>query len=130
MIGLGLLAFTTSLNIASAWNPWRYHHHGNHFPDMVELDGWNSWGGDIFNSRRAHHSVLDSSNANSVQIHCKIEYTNGVSATPTIDGDIAYYPTWGGSLVALNYKTCQTLWETDITQIVKVSCDSYTEAVY
>ena len=130
MIGLGLLAFIASLKIANAWNPWRYHHHDGNFHDIVELDGWNGWGGDLSNSRRAHHSALDSSNANSVKVHCKIEYTNGVSATPTIDGDIAYYPTWGGSLVALNYKTCQTLWETDITQVIKVSFEGDTKTVY
>jgi hypothetical protein len=64
---------------------------------------------------------LNAHNADSLAVHCKIEYTNGVSATPTINGDIAYYPTWGGGLVALNYKTCQTVWETNITQVVMVS---------
>ena len=83
--------------------------------------GWNGWGGDLSNSRRAHRSTLRSSNADSVKVHCKVDYTNGVSATPTLDGDIAYYPTWGGSLVALNYKTCETVWETNITQVIEVS---------
>ena len=121
MMKLNALVLIASLIVTNAWNPWRYRHHGDHVHGSVELNGWNGWGGDLSNSRRAHRSFLDSSNANSVKVQCKIEYTNGVSATPTIDGDIAYYPTWGGSLVALNYKTCQTIWETDITHIIKVS---------
>ena len=52
-------------------------------------------------------------------MQCHLRYTNGVSATPTIDGDLVYYPTWGGLFVALNYKTCETLWELNITQIVE-----------
>jgi outer membrane protein assembly factor BamB len=47
-----------------------------------------------------------------------LKYTNGQSAPPTIDGDIAYYPTWSGALVALDYKTCQPVWETNITNVI------------
>lgn len=111
------LALFASLRIATASSPWRYHHQQD---GHLSNGGWNGWGGDLSNSRKAHHSALGTSNAHSVRMHCKIEYTNGVSATPNIDGDIAYYPTWGGSLVALNYKTCQTVWETNITQAIKV----------
>jgi len=41
-----------------------------------------------------------------------------VSATPTIQGDIVYYPTWSGLLVALNYKTCVVAWQINVTSLV------------
>lgn len=44
-----------------------------------------------------------------------MNFTNGVSATPTVEGDIVYFPTWGGPLVALNYQTCQIIWQTNAT---------------
>lgn len=116
---IALLSLAT-VSFTNAWNPWRYHHE-SHRHGYFESTGWNGWGGDLSNSRRAHASILNTHNAGSLAVHCKIQYTNGVSATPTIEGDIAYYPTWGGELVALNYKTCQTVWATNITQVVMVS---------
>ena len=62
--------------------------------------------------------MVNPGNAKTVAVHCQRKYTDGESAAPTINGDMAYYPTWSGLLVALNYKTCQTVWETNITQVV------------
>lgn len=33
-------------------------------------------------------------------------------------GDIAYYPTWGGNFVALNYKTCGVAWNISVVDII------------
>ena len=79
---------------------------------------WNGWGGDISNSRWARNSMVNPANAKSMSVQCKHEYTDGESATPTISGDMAYFPTWSGLLVAMNYKTCQTMWEANITKVV------------
>jgi outer membrane protein assembly factor BamB len=79
---------------------------------------WNGWGGGISNTRWAQDGKVNPANAKSITLHCQLKYTDGESAAPTISGDMAYYPTWSGLLVALNYKTCQTVWEANITQIV------------
>lgn len=41
-----------------------------------------------------------------------------MSATPTINGNIAYYPTWSGTLVALDYTTCRISWQINVTALV------------
>jgi len=46
------------------------------------------------------------------------EHVTGVSATPTIDGNFAYYPTWSGLLVALDYTTCRISWQINVTAII------------
>jgi outer membrane protein assembly factor BamB len=48
---------------------------------------------------------------------CQKEYSVGVSATPLVVDGIVYYPTWGGLLVALDYKKCKVLWQTNISEI-------------
>ena len=108
------------ISLVDAWSPWRYRHGGwpYHYESST-ANNWNGWGGDVSNRRLAQHSALNPNNAKTISQHCQLKYTNGVSATPTVDGDIAYYPTWGGILVALNYKTCQTIWETNITRVVE-----------
>lgn len=50
--------------------------------------------------------------------NCRADGDAGVSATPTISGDIAYYPTWSGLLVALNYRTCDVIWRLNVTALV------------
>lgn len=85
-------------------------------PDGTE---WSGWGANVFNNRWASQNTeVTSSSISSLTQHCKIDYPFGVSAAPTISGDVAYYPTWGGLLVALNYKTCQTKWQVNVTQLI------------
>jgi outer membrane protein assembly factor BamB len=49
---------------------------------------------------------------------CQIKYNPGVSAPPLVYDGVAYYPTWNGSLVALDYRSCNVLWQTNITEII------------
>src|SRR5579871_3721284 len=79
---------------------------------------WSGWGGGIFNNRWASDAAVSSSNIHSLTEHCRITYQFGVSATPTISGDFVYYPTWGGLFVALNYVTCDVLWQINVTDII------------
>jgi hypothetical protein len=80
---------------------------------------WSGWGGNIYNNRWAStNSALNSSNAVSFTQKCHFNYSLGVSATPTVNGEIVYYPTWSGQLIALNYKTCKVQWTVNVTNII------------
>jgi hypothetical protein len=79
---------------------------------------WSGWGGDVFNNRWANHAAVSSLNIRSLTEQCRITYQYGVSATPTISGNFVYYPTWSGLFVALNYVTCDVLWQINVTDIV------------
>jgi hypothetical protein len=61
---------------------------------------------------------VDSSNAASLALVCQKIYNPGVSTTPLVTDGIAYFPTWNGLFVTLNYRTCCTLWETNITDLI------------
>lgn len=82
-------------------------------------DEWTGWGGNIYNNRwSANNSEISSSNAASLAPQCQYSYHLGVSATPTVIGDMVYYPTWSGQFVALNYKTCVALWNISVADII------------
>lgn len=94
---------------------------------------WLGWGADVFNNRWASAgSSVDSSNAASLVETCTKSYRLGVSATAVVKDGIAYYPTWDGRYVALNYKDCSTLWEVNVTALALKSGPapfSYIQAV-
>lgn len=79
---------------------------------------WSGWGGNIFNNRWALGFKASSKSVGKIEQNCRITYPIGVSAVPTIQGDFAYYPTWSGLFVALNYKTCIVKWQINVTDIV------------
>jgi outer membrane protein assembly factor BamB len=79
---------------------------------------WSGWGGNIFNNRWALNSQASSKSVGKIEEHCRITYPVGVSAVPTLKEDIAYYPTWSGVFVALNYKTCVVKWQINVTDII------------
>ena len=80
---------------------------------------WHGWGGSILNNHWADDNrAIKSSTIPSLTLRCKIRDTAGEHAPPTILGDHAYYPTFNGSLVALNYKTCEIKWRVNVTQII------------
>jgi outer membrane protein assembly factor BamB len=116
------IALTLAALITANASPSWVHKHGGVSPFDHEYGGsfasWNGWGGGIFNRRMAQHTAVNPDNVRKLDVVCKLTYTDGESAAPTINGDMAYYPTWGGELVALNYKTCETVWITNITQAV------------
>ena len=79
---------------------------------------WLGWGADVFNNRlAAPGSPIDSCNAASLVETCSKIYPVGVSATPVIQKGIAYYPTWSGLYVALDYTTCKEIWTVNVTAL-------------
>jgi outer membrane protein assembly factor BamB len=80
---------------------------------------WLGWGGNIYNNHWAgSDAMLDTNNVGTLQPVCQKEYETGVSAAPLVEEGVAYYPTWNGLLVALDYPNCQTLWELNITSLI------------
>lgn len=80
---------------------------------------WNGWGGNIYNNRwNPGATAFNTTSARLLSKTCGIMYHRGVSATPVVEGDIAYYPTWSGMLVALNYTSCTPVWEYNVTGLI------------
>jgi len=80
---------------------------------------WLGWGGGSLNNRWAkHNKAISSKSIKSLTHHCTIQHPIGASATPVVVGNKVYYPTWDGTFVALNYKTCKIQWQTNITTII------------
>ncbi|KAK3401444.1 quinon protein alcohol dehydrogenase-like superfamily [Sordaria brevicollis] len=81
------------------------------------LSKWTGWGGNFLNNRWQPESALTVSNIESLSQVCNKTYPFGVSATPVIEGNMVYYPTWNGDFVALDYTTCQVKWSYNVTQL-------------
>ncbi|KAK3312671.1 quinon protein alcohol dehydrogenase-like superfamily [Apodospora peruviana] len=82
-------------------------------------DNGDGWGAEIYNNRWAGpDATVDVANIGSLAPFCEKKYNPGVSASPLVFNGIAYYPTWSGLLVALNYRTCETVWRTNISRII------------
>jgi hypothetical protein len=80
---------------------------------------WSGWGANIFNNRWvSENTLINSTTISTVVEHCKITYPGGVSATPVVLKNTAYYPTANGSFVALNYVTCSVQWQINVTDII------------
>jgi outer membrane protein assembly factor BamB len=80
---------------------------------------WSGWGGGLRNTRYAESNTkFDSTTITGITKSCEITHTQGVSATPSISNGLAYYTTWNGLLVCLEYTTCTIKWITNITTII------------
>lgn len=62
--------------------------------------------------------IIDIGNVDQLQPFCQKAYDPGVSAAPLVEDGVAYYPTWNGLLVALDYENCKTRWELNITELI------------
>jgi outer membrane protein assembly factor BamB len=83
------------------------------------VGNWTGWGGNHYNNRWAMTNEYYSSDTiKNVVLHCQINSVYGVSATPSASGDLIYFPTWNGTFVALNYKTCDIQWQINVTTII------------
>jgi glucose dehydrogenase len=87
-------------------------------PALRDDDEWTGWGGSIYNNRASNNKHISSSTLKNASVHCQIPHKGGVSATPILSNGIAYYPTWGGSFVALDHEKCQIKWEINVTSII------------
>jgi outer membrane protein assembly factor BamB len=86
---------------------------------VIAFVGWSNVVGNSYNNRWAitNEHYNSTTIANIVQ-HCQIEFEMGISATPVTSGDFTYFPTWGGFMVAVNYKTCDILWQSNVTEVI------------
>ncbi|EAQ87370.1 hypothetical protein CHGG_03989 [Chaetomium globosum CBS 148.51] len=83
------------------------------------INSWAGWGGSHLNNHWAEgNRDLSSRSIASLSLHCKIPDPVGQSAPPAIRGSYAYYPTYNGSFIALNYKTCEIKWNLNVTQVI------------
>lgn len=88
----------------------------------VESTGsqWTGWGGNTFNNRWAEQNKdVTSRSIVSAIDHCNISYPIGVSATPVLSDHVAYFPTWNGSFVALDYHSCKVKWSVNVSFIIE-----------
>jgi outer membrane protein assembly factor BamB len=78
-----------------------------------------SRGGNVHNNRFAstNRKILSSS-IRSLTVKCQHPFPGGVSATPTIVQGVAYFPTWNGSLLAVDCSTCHVQWHVNVTQVI------------
>ncbi|KAL8647677.1 MAG: hypothetical protein Q9226_006338 [Calogaya cf. arnoldii] len=80
---------------------------------------WLGWGAGIYNDRRASPDArVISVNVASLHQTCRKIYAYGESTPPLVVDGTAYYPTWNGLFVALDYANCKVLWETNITRLI------------
>ena len=49
---------------------------------------------------------------------CRQAYSPGVSAAPLVVDGVAYYVTWNGAFIALDYSSCRELWQTNVSHII------------
>ena len=79
---------------------------------------WLGWGANVYNNRlAASDATVDASNVASLDSICKKVYPIGESAPPLAVDGVAYYPTWNGLLVALDYSDCRVLWQRNVTEL-------------
>jgi len=94
-------------------------HHQQYEDPQPPKGTWLGWGGGRYNNRWAKSDV-SSRTINTLTQKCTFPYAPaGVSAPPLVlKTGVAYYVTYTGLLVALNYKSCTPLWQQNITTIV------------
>ncbi|KAK4455351.1 Quino protein alcohol dehydrogenase-like protein [Podospora aff. communis PSN243] len=80
---------------------------------------WSGWGGGPLNNRWAQsNTAITSQSIANLTPHCNLTDAAGVSATPVVDGNTAYYPTWSGAFIAINLLTCLPLWQTNLSTLL------------
>jgi hypothetical protein len=88
-------------------------------PPPSNHGNWLGFGGGLYNNHWASSdAVVDINNVATLRPFCQKAYDPGVSAAPLVENGIAYYPTWNGLLVALDYENCKTKWELNVTELI------------
>lgn len=101
-----------ALNVAASISWAGANFHG------TTTDEWTGWGGSVYNNRASSSNQISSAALKNVTVHCRIPHPGGVSATPVLSNGVAFYPTYGGTFVALDYDKCQIKWEINVTAII------------
>ncbi|KAL1595918.1 hypothetical protein SLS60_009608 [Paraconiothyrium brasiliense] len=80
---------------------------------------WLGFGADVYNNHWAGSDALvDIANVKNLTTVCQKKYEPGLSAAPLVEDGIAYYNTWSGLLVALDYATCEEQWTLNVTELI------------
>jgi outer membrane protein assembly factor BamB len=80
---------------------------------------WLGFGADVYNNHWAGSDALvDIASVKTLTTVCQKKYEPGLSAAPLIENGVAYYNTFGGLLVALDYETCQEHWTLNVTELI------------
>lgn len=80
---------------------------------------WLGFGADVYNNHwAATDALINIDNVETLSTVCQKKYDPGLSAAPLIQNGVAYYNTFGGLLVALDYETCTEQWTLNITKLI------------
>ena len=80
---------------------------------------WLGFGADVYNNHWAgSDSLVSIANVKTLTSVCRKTYEPGLSAAPLIEDGIAYYNTFGGLLVALDYESCKERWTLNVTDLI------------
>lgn len=80
---------------------------------------WLGFGADVYNNHWAGSDAeITIDNVKNLSSVCKKNYEPGLSAAPLIEDGIAYYNTFSGLLVALDYATCKEHWTLNVTELI------------
>jgi outer membrane protein assembly factor BamB len=73
---------------------------------------WLSGGQDSSNNRHQKaEQMLSAANVSQLSVKWQFNTAGPVSATPAIDGEMAYFPDFAGNLYALNRETGAVVWQ-------------------
>ncbi|KAH7404154.1 hypothetical protein KP509_15G012700 [Ceratopteris richardii] len=82
---------------------------------------WVNHGNGLKNQRRAKDSVINRNTVSSMTQSWTFPATFDVTATPAIADGAIYFPAWDGMLYALNEKTGELLWRTNLLAVANAS---------
>lgn len=80
---------------------------------------WLGFGANVYNNHWAGSDAqISTANIDTLSSVCQKKYSPGTSAAPLIENGIAYYTTFGGLLVALDYENCKEHWTLNVTELI------------
>ncbi|WP_255550980.1 PQQ-binding-like beta-propeller repeat protein [Granulicella sp. dw_53] len=76
---------------------------------------WQSAGQNLSNTRQqASETTLNTSNVKGLKVKWTFITGDSVSATPTVSGNVVYFPDWAGNLFAVQADTGKQIWSKSI----------------
>jgi polyvinyl alcohol dehydrogenase (cytochrome) len=92
---------------------------------LSQVDGPERWpfaGGNLHNTRNAEHERrISPQSAPNLYVKWAFTTEGDVSATPTVDGDVLYFPDWGGWLHKVDAATGTRIWSRKVSDYTGVA---------
>ncbi|HTY95830.1 MAG TPA: PQQ-binding-like beta-propeller repeat protein [Solirubrobacteraceae bacterium] len=86
-------------------------------PASASEPSWPSAGQNLANGRtQAEETKIGTANVNKLAPKWEFTTHSEVSATPTVDEGVVYFPDWAGFLYAVNATTGQLIWQKQISE--------------